>query len=251
MTQVFSMKNRIVLAAVILLTAALMVMAFGLYFNAPVKAEDNVADKKTLSVSGQSIVSASPDIAYINLGVITDDKDAKVAQKANAVAMDKVIAAIKASGVKNEDIQTVNYTIYPKYDYSEKSNGNTIIGYTVNNSVNVTVRELDKTGSIIDAAADSGVNVSSSISFDLSNYENYYNEALKNAVLAAKKKAKTMADALEVTLKAPINVSEGGGYSPLRNYASFDMKAESNGASTQIQAGSIQITANVSIIYEY
>lgn len=251
MTQIFSMKSRIALAALLLTAAALAVMAFGLYGNAPAKAVDDPIEKKTINVSGQAKVSASPDIAYITLGVITEDKDAKTAQKANAAAMDKVIAAIKTSGVKSDDIKTVNYTIYPKYDYIEKTGSSTINGYSVNNSVSVTVRDLTKTGNIIDAAADSGVNVSSSISFDLSNYEKYYNDALKNAVLAAKKKAGTVADALGVTLKAPISVSEGGGYSPLRNYATYDMKAELANAATPIQAGSLEITANVSIVYEY
>lgn len=251
MTQIFSMKNRIALAALVLAAAALIVMAFGLYGNAPAKAEDNPVEKRTINVSGQAKVSASPDIAYISLGVITEDKDAKTAQKANAAAMDKVIAAIKASGVKNEDIKTSNYTIYPKYDYNEKSGVSAIVGYSVNNSVSVTVRDIVKTGNIIDAAADSGVNVSSSISFDLSDYEKYYNDALKNAVLAAKKKAGTMAEALGVALKDPITVSEGSGYSPLRNYATYEMKADLASASTPIQAGSLEITANVSIVYEY
>lgn len=251
MTQIFSMKKRIALGALLLAAAALTVMAFGLYGNAPAQAADKPIDKNTMSVSGQAKVSASPDIAYITLGVITENKDAKAAQKENATAMDKVIAAIKAAGVKNEDIKTVNYTIYPKHDYNKESGASMIIGYTVNNSVSVTVRDLEKTGNIIDAAADSGVNVSSSISFDLSNYEKYYNEALKNAVLAAKKKAGTMAEALAVTLKAPISVSEGGGYSPLQNFAMYSMKDESAGGATPIQAGSLVITANVSIVYEY
>lgn len=251
MTQIFSMKSRIAMAALLLAAAAMVVMAFGLYVNAPVKAAEDPVDKKTISVSGQAKVNASPDIAYITLGVIIEDKDAKTAQKANAAAMDKVITAIKASGVKDDDIKTVNYTIYPKYDYTEKTGISTIVGYSVNNSVNVTVRDLAKTGSIIDAAADSGVNVSSNITFDLSNYEKYYNDALKNAVLAAKKKAGTMSEALGVSLKAPITVSEGGGYSPLRNYATYDMKAEAAGVATPIQAGSLEITANVSIVYEY
>lgn len=251
MTQIFTMKNRIALAALLLAAAALVVMVFGSYGNAPTQAADNPVEKKTMSVSGQAKVSASPDIAYITLGVITEDKDAKTAQKANATAMDKVIAAIKGSGVKNEDIKTINYTIYPKYDYNQKTGVSAIVGYSVNNSVNVTVRDLAKTGNIIDAAADSGVNVSSSISFDLSNYEKYYNNALKNAVLAAKQKAGTMAEALGVTLKTPISISEGGGYSPLRNYATYGMKDESAGVATPVQAGSLEITANVSVIYEY
>ncbi len=252
MTQIFSTKNKVMMAVLILTAAALLTAAFGVFANAPVQAADeDAAPKKTINVSGQSKVSASPDFATINLGVVTEGKDAKAAQEANAKSMDKVISSIKALGISKDDIITVNYSINPKYDYNKESGISSIVGYTVNNSVNVTVRDIDLTGRVIDAAADSGVNTSSSISFGLSNYEDYYNTALKNAVLAAKKKANTMADALGVKLKAPITVNEGGSYYPITNYAVYDMKAEGINAATPIQAGSIEITASVSIVYEY
>jgi uncharacterized protein YggE len=251
MTQVLSLKNKLMMAVVLLTAAALIAATLGMLFSTPAKAADGNTDKKTINISGQAKVTAAPDIAYISLGVISEDKDAKVAQKANAAAMEKVVASIKANGIKDEDIKTENYSITPKYNYIEKTGIGTIVGYTVNNTVSVTVRDLTKTGNIIDSASDSGVNVSSNISFGLSNYEKYYNDALKNAVLAAKKKAVTIAEALGVTLKAPISISEGGGYSPLMNYATYDMKASSAGAATPVQSGSIEITANVNAVYEY
>lgn len=252
MTQTFSAKSKLVLAILILTAAALLTASFGIFANAPAQAAaEETAPKKTINVSGQSKVSASPDFATITLGVVTEDKDAKAAQKANAVSMDKVIASIKALGISEDDIKTVNYSISPKYDYNKETGTSSIVGYTVSNNVNVTVKDISKMGSVIDAAADSGVNTSSSISFGISNYEDYYNTALKNAVIAAKKKANTMADALGVKLKDPITVSEGGGYNPLTNYAVYDMRAEGVNAATPIQAGTIEISAYVSIVYEY
>ena len=134
---------------------------------------------------------------------------------------------------------------------SRKQVKSVITGYRVTNTVNVTVRDLSKTGSVIDAAADSGVNTSSSISFGISDYEEYYNEALKNAVLAADKKANTIAGALGVKLKGAVTVNEGGGYSPLSNYAVYSMRDEAYGAQTPIQAGTLEISAYVNIVYEY
>jgi uncharacterized protein YggE len=250
MTKVFSVKHVLISAALLILTVSLLA-AFGLIFNVPAQAEEEKVEKKTINVSGQAKVNASPDIARINLGVVTENVDAKAAQKENAESMDKVIAAIKAAGVKDEDIQTVGYSIMPKYNYYKETGVSNIVGYTVSNSVNVTVRDISKAGTIIDAATDSGVNTSSSISFELSNYEQYYNEALKNAVLAAKKKAGTVADALGVKLKGPVTVSESGGYSPLRNYIAYDMAVQAESVATPIQAGSLEITATVSIVYEY
>jgi len=240
----------IVMAAVILALAA---MVFSMYGSAPALAEDikAEAEKKTIYVSGQAKVYASPDIAYITLGVITEDKDAKTAQQRNAASMEKVIGAIKSSGVKADDIKTVEYSIYPNYTYDKETGNRTLTGYTVNNSVMVTVRDVSKAGNIIDAASKSGVNTSSSISFALSDYEKYYNEALKNAVTAARKKANTIAQSLDVTLKGPVSVNEGGGYSPLRNYVTYaDSVAEAE-TITPIMAGTLEITANVNIVYEY
>ncbi len=253
MTQQIFKNRKVSLMAFLMAAITLAVVIFGLYGSTPVMAEDikAEAEKRTINVSGQARVNASPDIAYITLGVITEDKDAKTAQQTNAASMDKVIAAIKASGVKAEDIKTVDYSIYPKYNYEKDTGNRTIVGYTVNNSAMVTVRDITKVGSIIDAAADSGVNTSSSISFGLSDYEKYYNEALKNAVTAAKKKAGTIAQALDVTLKAPISVTEGGGYSPLRNYVTFNESFMDATAPTPIMAGTIEISANVNIVYEY
>lgn len=251
MSQVFFAKNKLISAALLILAVLLVVAALGLIFNIQAQAEEDKVERKTINVTGQARVNASPDIARVNLGVVTENADAKAAQKENAESMDKVIAAIKAAGVKDEDIKTVGYSIMPKYDYRKETGVSNIVGYTVSNSVNVTVRDISKTGAIIDAATDSGVNASSSISFELSNYEQYYNEALKNAVLAAKKKAGTVADALGVKLKGPVTVSESGGYSPLRNYIAYDMAVQAESAATPIQAGSLEITATVSIVYEY
>lgn len=251
MTRILPLKTKLAIIAILIASAALFTIAIGLYGNSPVHAAEEGNNKKTINVSGQARVSVAPDFATINLGVVTEDKDAKAAQQANAAAMEKVIASIKASGIKEADIQTVNYSINPKYDYNKETGESSIIGYSVRNSVNVTVRDLKKTGSIIDAAAQSGANISSSITFGLSNYEEAYNEALKNAVLAAKAKANTIAEALGVKLIAPVTVSEGYGYSPLSNYAVYDMKMTDSVAKTPVQAGSIEITANVSIVYEY
>jgi len=251
MTRALSLKAKLITAVLLLAAIPLLAISFGLLAESPANAAEDTEAKRTINVSGQARVSATPDIAYITLGVITENEDAKVAQKTNAAGMEKVIAAIKSAGVKQEDIKTVNYSIYPKYDYDKETGISSIVGYTVNNSVSVTVRDIKKTGNIIDVAADSGVNVSSSISFALSNYEEYYNTALKNAVLAAQKKANTIADALGVKLKAPISVYESGGYSPLSNYATYNMKSEAEMAATPVEAGSIEITATINAVYEY
>lgn len=254
MTGALTLRNKLFAAlALVLITALVAFTVINLTAAVPAQAAtDSKPDKKTINVTGQGVVYASPDIAYITLGVVTENKDAKVAQQDNAKAMDKVIAMIKSAGVKSEDIKTMNYSIYPKYDYNQTSGVSQIIGYQVTNSVQVTVRDLSKTGTILDLAADSGSNVSSGISFGLSDNEKFYNEALKKAVEAGKKRAQTMAGALGVTLKSPITVTESGGFTPPIMYGGYDMVAKAEGApSTPVQSGTLEIRANVSIVYEY
>lgn len=215
-------------------------------------ASDEKADKRTINVSGQSVINIAPNIAYLSLGVLTEDKDAKVAQQNNAKSMDKVISLIKAAGVKAEDIKTVSFNIYPKYDYNKDTGASSIVGYSVSNTVQVTVRDITKVGNLIDIASDSGVNMSNNISFGLSDYEKTYNEALKKAVENGKKRAETMALALGVKLKSAITVTESGGYSPpVFNPGMYDKAVAEGAPSTPILSGTIEVRASVSMVYEY
>ncbi|HHW47247.1 MAG TPA: SIMPL domain-containing protein [Clostridiaceae bacterium] len=211
--------------------------------------------KRTMSVSGQGIVYASPDIAYVSLGIVTENADAKAAQQENAEIMSKIVDAIKAEGIKAQDIKTERYYISPKYSYDKDTGENKIVGYTVTNSVQVTIRDISKTGAIIDLAADSGANISTNISFGLSDYEKYYNEALKIAVEKAKKRAQTIASVLGVTIDVPVSVSESGGYEPIYSYNynySYDIRVdEAEAVPTPIESGTITVRANVHMVYEY
>lgn len=247
------LRGKLLVAVAVTAALILSVIAFSKYGYVPVQAaSDEQPTKRTINVSGQGLVNASPDIAYVTLGVVTEDTDAKTAQRTNASSMDKVVAQIKTSGVKSDDIKTVNYSIYPKYDYNQKTGVSKIIGYSVNNTIKVTVRDISKAGAIIDLAGDSGINTSNSISFGLSDYDKYYNEALKNAVQVAKKKAETLAGPFGIVLKMPVSVSENGGSGPVYNYPMYDAKAASMEAvATPVQAGTMEIRANVSMVYEY
>lgn len=210
--------------------------------------------KNFLNVYGNGRVTVEPDIAYITLGVVTENENAVMAQKDNAAAMDRIIADIVAAGIKEEDIKTTNYSIYPKYNYIKETGEQKIIGYTVNNSVQATIRDTSKVGEIIDLASESGLNITSGISFGLSNYDEYYCEALKNAVENAKKKAETMAEAFGIVLGIPVSMTESGGYSPAPVYYDrWDEYAAVGNASvsTPIQSGTIEVNASVGITYEY
>lgn len=251
MTTIISRSKFLTAAVVFLAVVIIMAAIAGVMGAFPSRAETNQTTKNTINVSGSGKVSAAPDIAYVSLGVVTEDKVANTAQQNNASAMDQIISKIKAMGISAEDIKTTGYNIYPKYDYNKDNGESKITGYTVNNTVQVTVRDIKKAGSVIDVASANGANISSGISFGLSDYEKYYNEALKSAITAAKKRAETIAGVLAVSLKKPVTVTDNGGTAPVYDYKSYDMKANSAAASTPVEAGSIEVTANVSMVYEY
>ena len=217
MLKAISIKNKFVISAAILLALAMLTMAvLSLSSLTPVRAAgEDQPTRKTLNVTGTGTITTSPDIAYVTLGVVTENKDAKTAQQENAKAMEKIVGLIKGSGIKNEDIKTVNFNMYPKYDYNKDTGASGIIGYTVNNSVQITVRDIAKAGGIMDLAADSGANITSNISFGLSDYNKYYNDALKKALEAARVKAEAMAGVYGIKLTVPVTISENGGYSPI------------------------------------
>lgn len=254
MTNVLTQTNK---KAVILITAIAfaisMVLGFALASpnNANAANTDEKATKRTINVSGMASIKVTPDIAYVSLGVITEDKNALTAQKENAKKMSAVIAKIKASGIKSEDIKTVNYYISPKYDYNKETGQSNIVGYTVNNTVQVTVRDLNKTGNIIDIASDEGVNSATGISFGLSDNEKYYNQALEKAVKNAQKKAETMASVYGIKLKMPVTITENSGYTPIYTMRESFAKASADFVNTPVEAGNLEVSANVSIVYEY
>jgi uncharacterized protein YggE len=206
----------------------------------------------TLSVTGNGEVNATPDIAYISLGVTTEKTTVGEAQSINSDTMNKLIASIENQGIDKNDIKTDDFSISPKYNYNEKTGESTLAGYTVSNTLNVTVRNISKAGQVIDSAVQSGANVSTGISFGVSDYEKYYNTALANAMANAKSKAQVMADALNVNISTPVKVSELSSSTPVIHPIYYP---EATGASaknsTSIESGTYKISASVSADYEY
>jgi uncharacterized protein YggE len=199
-----------------------------------------------ISVSGQGSVSVKPDVATISLGVETMDADAAKARKANDTAMAKVLTAVKAFGVADDDIKTSNYSIYPRYD--EK--GQKITGYTVANTVSVKVKNLDKLGEMLEAAGAAGANTAGGIGFDVQDRTAAYNEALAQAMEKARARAEIMAKACGVKLGRVLTINESSSYSgPV--YESDEKRNLALAAGeVPVSSGQMEVTATVSVVYE-
>ena len=220
---------------------------------APAFSAEQVKERKTITVQGSSSVTAAPTIAYVSIGVTTFNKNAATAQSENAVKMDRVYKTLASLGIKKDKIKTVNYNISPRYDY--KNNVATLAGYSVINSIRVTVMDLKKVSDVLDMTVKEGVNQSNSISFGVTDEERnrLYLQALSRAVSNAKEKANTIATAAGITISKPANIIEGSSAHFVQpNYRAMDMaKMASEAAPTPISEGEMTIGANVTVIYDY
>ncbi|MDD5421709.1 MAG: SIMPL domain-containing protein [Synergistaceae bacterium] len=219
----------------------------------PAFSAEQVKERKTITVQGSSNVTAAPTIAYVSIGVTTFNKNAATAQSENAVKMDRVYKTLASLGIKKDKIKTVNYNISPRYDY--KNNVATLAGYSVINSIRVTVMDLKKVSDVLDMTVKEGVNQSNSISFGVTDEERnrLYLQALSQAVVNAKEKANTIATAAGITISKPANIIEGSSAHFVQpNYRAMDMaKMASEAAPTPISEGEMTIGANVTVIYDY
>lgn len=239
------MKKALSLSIITVLLAMLLVGTMNLTQEA---AAETSTTENVVSVSGVGTVTVKPDIAYVNVGVETQDKDASVAQKENASKMAAVMAALKKAGIADKDIKTVQYSIYDRYDYLE--NGKDEKFYNVTNTVKVTIRDIDKVGNIIDVVADAGSNQISSIQFGISNEDAVYQEALKLAMSSAKSKATAIMSTFGKTPGTPVRVNESSYYGGAVRME-YSMMAADAKMSTPISSGELTVTANVSVDYDY
>ena len=148
------------------------------------------AEEKTyinsINVKGTAMVKTSPSLAHVHIGVTTFNKDASKAQQDNATKMNNVISALKKLNIDEDDIKTTSYTISPRYDWEQDARGNSksvVSGYNVNNSIQVTTKDLVKVSKILDVSVEHGINQASSIQYGISDKERdaLYIQAIKAA----------------------------------------------------------------------
>jgi uncharacterized protein YggE len=235
-----------ILASVIVASLVLAVVALR---PESVQAEDPVTDPRLISVKGEATIAVKPDMVTVSFGVETNGSTAKEAQQANTSRMNSVIAALKAAGIKAEDIQTSNFSLYPVYGWEGDRPGGTqvLTGYRCNNTVTARVRTVSNTGTIIDAAVNAGATNVGGIIFGLQNPEPTQNEALALAVENARSKAEVMAKAAGVTITGIYKISDG--YATVDGFESAARVLKD--ASTPIESGTVTVRATVRMDFTF
>ena len=229
--------------------AAAMVLSLG-------TAAAAYAAEGEINVNGMGIVMADPDTAQINLSVETMGKTSEGAQKENNKIIQKVTAAMQEMGVTKENIVTTYTSVYPQYNYDDNTGKRTVTGYRSYTDLQVTTKDIDHAGKYIDAALKAGATGTNGVSFSVADQSLYYGQALQAAVKNAEKSATSIAQAYGRQLGAVKSVTENSRNAyAVETFSMNKMMATEDsataGGGTSISYGKIQITANISVTYNF
>jgi len=196
-----------------------------------------------LTVFGEGKVHVEPNLAFITIGIVRENKNLQIAQSENSVASNNVIQALLALGLNQDQIRTVEYRIDNLYDFVD---GKQIFrAYEVRHLFEVRIENIDQIGAVVDTAVAQGANTIFNIRFDLSNRSEKYLDALTLALSDAHTKARTIINGLGVVFQPiPIEITETRqGVVPVP-YQTFTLEKVA-GVSTPIEPGMLQIEASL------
>lgn len=211
------------------------------------------AREQTVTVSASGKVTRKPDRAVVMLAVESYASTAGEAAESNAKRMQQLVAALRRLGLGDDEIETVSYQLHPEYDYSpdgpRRPPEERIIGYRAINMVRVTIDEIERVGEVIDAAIRTGANRVHGIEFMLRDPEAARHDALREAVENARGEAEALAAALNRRLGPALSVTTAPGYDRPVYAARADMAVAAMPAPTPIEPGTLDVVANVTIVF--
>jgi hypothetical protein len=212
---------------------------------------------RNFSVSAEGEAIGVPDVAEFTVSVITEGgMDMAALQEENTEKNNAITAYVKENGVEDEDINTSNYSLYPRYNRCYEGDcTREIIGYTINSSITVKVRDFTKAGEMLSGVVTKGANSVSNLTFKIDDPDNYLKEARDEAIAKAKDKAKELAKSAGFKVGRLLSISEG--YStPYYSKAEISYDGGMGGSSlssiapVRLEAGSQELTSTVTLTYE-
>ena len=210
------------------------------------EADTPPSDLPTITARGVGRVTGVPDVLTISIGVETRAEEAAVALEENNTKTQALLDLLKGEGVAEADLQTENLSISPTYN----DNGSRITGYQVTNSLRVTLRDLDRSGQIIDAAANAAGDAVriNGLSFSIDDTSDLYASARADAVRRARTQAEQLAEAAGVELGAVRTITEA----PIGGDVIYEerLAASDAAAGAPIEAGSQELTLTVTVVYD-
>jgi len=196
----------------------------------------------TISASGNGIIHVTPDQAQLTVSVSTQGTTAQDAGQQNAALTNAVITALKSVIGNSGTVQTIGYSVYPRY--SQTPNSTTIIGYTATNTVQATTTNLSVLGTLIDTANQAGASTVGGLSFGLQDPEPSKQQALTKASQVALQHASAIAAGFGKKAGSVVSASEGVTYAPV---VASDAGIAASAPTTPVQTGTVTVSATVSL----
>jgi uncharacterized protein len=216
----------------------------------------------TISVQGTSDRSVTPDVATFTFSVMAEDVDANAAQQKSATSMQSITDYLKAQGVAPEDIKTVYYNLYPRYEYTGSEcnewgycspGGQRVVGYTADESISVKIHDITKAAELIAGVGSNGATNISGLSFTIDDPDALKEEIRAEAIADAREKADRLAESLGVRLGKLSYFYEEQPYPPY-NYGyggmMMEKSADASMSAPSIAPGQNEITSTVTLTYE-
>ncbi len=230
--------------AVFFLACAILLISAVIFASSVSK--NSAENQRSVSVSGQGAVQVLPDIATIQLSVVTRNSSVEEAVRENASIMTEVQDSLVSLGLQRESFSTSNYRIFQETAYV---NGKNIAGdYRVSNMLTIVLREITKAGAVIDSAIAAGANELSSLEFSVSDTTQAVEEARMLAMKQAKDAAEKLAEYSGAKLGRILSISEENYNRPL--YQSNASLVSAQDAATPVSAGKSDISVSVHAVFE-
>jgi uncharacterized protein YggE len=201
-----------------------------------------------VSATGEAVVEAVPDRAWITVSAESRAGNPRDAQKRNAELMTPVLEKLKAAGLPADAIRTVGYDLQQEWDYV--NNRRVSRGYVARNSVEVRVDDIDRVGELLEIAVGSGATSVGGIRFDLKDRGKLEREAIRAAVADARGRAEAAAAGGGMAIERIWRIDThnvGGGPMPPRPFLREAALAADASAAPPIEAGKIEVRAQVTL----
>lgn len=221
---------------------------------------DKIYPTRTFSVDGEATVDLVPDVAKFSVSVVTDGgNDVTSVQQENAKKMDNVTSFLADSGVEKKDLKTDTYNLVPRYSTPNCLGLSvcppaSIVGYSLNQTVRVTVRDKSKIGDLLSGCVSRGANSVTEVTFTVDDEDAHKTAARKEAIEKAQEKAVEIARDAGFSIGKLVSIYET---QPMMGYGGGgDYDARESGSvmksaiAPDIQPGTNESKVTMTLTYE-
>lgn len=210
--------------------------------------DSSTRDGGTIVVTGTGRVSVQPDVADLRLGVSVARPSVEAARTEAARTMDAILAAVDEAGVPRTDVRTAMLSVQPRYDYRD-GRAPALTGYDIANVVEVTVRDLDRLGAVVDGTLGAGATSMDGLTFRVADPGPAEREARIRAMAEARSRADVLAESARLTIDRVIDIVEGSSVRPPIPFPKAERMAMAADVATPVEGGELEVSVSVTVTY--